>query len=641
MIPALGLYALILALSLAICLATLPLLGSFTQYQAWQKLARPLSYGQLGFVLTAYCILTYCFVTQDYSVAYVARNSSLQLPLWYRIPAVWGAHEGSILLWVLLLSVWTAAVAFFSRTLSDVVRSQVLAVLGWISTGFLLFILTTSNPFIRIFGTLPGQGAGLNPLLQDPGFLIHPPMLYMGYVGFSVAFAFAIMALLQGRLETKWIQWFRPWTLAAWCFLTLGITLGSWWAYRELGWGGWWFWDPVENASFMPWLTGTALLHALSVAQKQQAYKAWTILLAIVAFALSLLGTFLVRSGILTSVHAFAVDPKRGIFILAFLGFVIGSSILLYSWRGVRLRGQHHTPLLSRGSLLLANNVLLMVAMATVLLGTLYPIVIQLLHLGKLSVGAPYFNHLFIPLMAPLLLLLGVGTICSWQAMSIKQLWSYIRVPAMLTLLTFVITLGVSYSKPLVALGLALSCWIITTNLMVLRRLRREQQLSLGTVGMVLAHIGVAVTVIGITLTSAYTLDRNVKIELGQATTVGPYQFKLISVVPLQGPNYKGVEGRVEVYHQRKRITVLHPEKRFYGASQIAMNHASIAAGIWRDLYVALGDPLTTQAWSMRIYYKPFVRWIWGGGLLMLLGGGLAFVDKCRRVTLSPQPVGV
>ena len=641
MIPQLGLYALILALSLAIVLALLPLIGSFTQVKSLLVLARPLAFGQLIFVLFAYGCLTYCFIIQDYSVVYVANNSSLHLPLWYRIPAVWGAHEGSILLWVTILSLWTGAVALFSSDLTEIIRAQVLAVLGWVSSGFLLFVLFTSNPFILIHGVLPGEGAGLNPLLQDPGFLIHPPMLYMGYVGFSVAFAYAIAALLQGKLDQYWIQWFRPWTLAAWCFLTIGITLGSWWSYRVLGWGGWWFWDPVENASFMPWLTGTALLHALSVAQKQQAFKAWTILLAIITFALSLLGTFLVRSGILTSVHAFAVDPKRGVFILGLLGFVIGSSLILYAWRSPRLYSQHNTPLLSKGSLLLANNVLLVVAMTTVLLGTLYPIAIQLLNLGKISVGSPYFNSMFIPLMTPLCLLMGVGSVSSWQAMTIKQLFYSLRWPMSLCGFTFVFTFWMSRWNFSVALGLTLSMWIIATNITVLIRSQRQQQLSLSQLGMVLAHIGIAITVIGITLSSAYTQDTNVRIAYGQSVNVGPYQFQFVGIKPTKGPNYSGLEATVQVYRDNQIVTKLQPEKRFYAASQMAMTDAAIAAGLWRDLYVALGEPLSANSWSMRIYYKPFVRWIWAGGLMMLLGGLLAFADKRRRVLPQSQPIRV
>ncbi|MGB6975950.1 MAG: heme lyase CcmF/NrfE family subunit [Gammaproteobacteria bacterium] len=629
--PEFGYYALILALCLALCQSTIPLLGAAQHRLAWMQLARSTSYGQLLLIGFAFFSLAYAFISNDFSLTYVAANSNRHLPLIYRFCAVWGAHEGSLLLWVFILSLWTAAVSYFSRSLPLAMSARILAILGMISVGFLLFILTTSNPFLRLLPNVPADGQDLNPLLQDPGLAIHPPMLYMGYVGFSVAFAFALAALLTGRLDAVWARWSRPWTLIAWCFLTIGITLGSWWAYRELGWGGWWFWDPVENAAFLPWLAGTALVHALIVTEKRQAFKAWTVLLAISAFSLSLLGTFLVRSGVLVSVHAFAVDPTRGAFMLVFLALVVGGSLALYAWRAQAVQSFGEWQIFSRETGLLLNNVFLTVAAATVLLGTLYPLIIQTLGLGKISVGAPYFNLVFTPLILPLLLLMGIVPSCHWRQMSLRLLWQKVRVIA---LFTFIMTgllcaIGLTAIRWYVVIGVGLAIWISATTLQTLwvrRSLSRTQW------GMVVAHLGVAVCVAGIVLTSAYSVERDVRMSIGDQTTAGPYQFQLLGVQPLTGPNYTALQADLTVIHRGREIAQLHPQQRLYTASQTGLAKAAIDAGVWRDLYVALGEPMSNNSWALRIYYKPFVRWIWAGGVLMLLGGLLAISDRRYRL---------
>jgi cytochrome c-type biogenesis protein CcmF len=621
--PEFGYYALILALCLAACQATIPLWGAAQHRIAWMQLARTTAYGQLLFIGFAFFSLAYAFVSNDFSVAYVAANSNRHLPLIYRFCAVWGAHEGSLLLWVFILSGWTAAVSYFSRSLPSALTARILAILGMISVGFLLFILTTSNPFLRLLPNIPSDGQDLNPLLQDPGLAIHPPMLYMGYVGFSVAFAFALAALLTGRLDAVWARWSRPWTLIAWCFLTIGITLGSWWAYRELGWGGWWFWDPVENAAFLPWLAGTALVHALIVTEKRQAFKAWTVLLAITAFSLSLLGTFLVRSGVLVSVHAFAVDPTRGLFMLVFLAVVVGSSLALYAWRAPNVRGSGEWQICSRETGLLLNNVFLSVATATILLGTLYPLIIQALGLGKISVGAPYFNLVFTPLILPLLLLMGIVPSCNWRNMPFILLWKKLRVSALFTIIAtgLICIIGFTEIHWYVVIGIGLAIWISASTLQIPFTRRPLSRIHWG---MVVAHLGVAVCLTGIVLTTAYSIERDVRMGIGDHTTTGPYQFKLLSVQQLIGPNYTGEQANLIVTHHDQEITELHPQQRLFTVTQTALAKAAIDVGIWRDLYIALGDPMSNNTWAVRIYYKPFVRWIWAGGLLMLLGGLLA-----------------
>jgi cytochrome c-type biogenesis protein CcmF len=646
MVPEIGQFALILALLLALTQATLPLIGAARGNRSWIAVAAPAGQAQFIFVAIAFCCLGYSFITNDFSVLNVATNSNSQLPLHYRLAATWGSHEGSLLLWTFMLGLWTVAVSLFSRHLPDDMVARVLGVMGVISVGFLLFMLLTSNPFARLFPAAP-DGRDLNPLLQDPAMVIHPPMLYMGYVGFSVAFAFAISALISGRLDATWARWSRPWTTVAWMFLTVGIALGSWWAYYELGWGGWWFWDPVENASFMPWLVGTALIHSLAVTEKRGGFKSWTVLLAIGAFSLSLLGTFLVRSGVLTSVHAFATDPKRGIFILAFLVFVIGGSLLLYAWRAKQVGLGGKFELISRESLLLSNNVLLVVAAASVLLGTLYPLIIDALDMGKLSVGPPYFNSVFLPLMAPAVFLMGIGPIARWKKASLPELavrlrWAFVASVVTALLLPFVL----GQWKPLASVGLMLALWIVTTALLnIWERVKTTSgQLSVwrklgmqtrSYYGMQLAHVGVAVFIVGVTIVTAYQLEQDVRMDVGDTVSAGGYTFRFNGITKIAGPNYEAAQAEVEVSRNGNVVNKLYPEKRAYTASGNAMTETAIDSGLFRDLYISLGEPVSGGAWSVRVYYKPFVSWIWGGAVLMAMGGGLALSD--RRYALAAR----
>ena len=655
MIPELGHFALIVALLTALTQSVLPLIGATRRDARLLAIAKPAARAQFVLVAFAFVCLAVSFATSDFSVENVAQNSNTQLPLEYRIAATWGSHEGSLLLWVLMLTGWASAVTFFSRNLPAVLLARVLAVMGILSVGFLSFLLFTSNPFLRLVPAA-AEGRDLNPLLQDPGMVIHPPMLYMGYVGFSVAFAFAIAALLGGRLDATWARWSRPWTTAAWAFLTVGIALGSWWAYYELGWGGWWFWDPVENASFMPWLVGTALLHSLAVTEKRGTFKSWTVLLAIIAFSLSLLGTFLVRSGVLTSVHAFATDPARGVFILIFLALVIGGSLALYALRaGAVGAGAGFSPV-SRESLLLANNVLLLVATASVLLGTLYPLILDALNAGKISVGPPYFDAVFLPLMAPLVFLMGIGPIASWRKATLPDLWTRLRwalgvALAASLLLPFVL----GRWSPLVAFGLFLALWIIASTIaLFVRRLRAAPQRGLGAklransaawYGMMVAHVGVAVFIIGVTLVNGYGIERDVPLGKGETVTVGGYDFTFQGVTPITGPNYRGLAGLIEMRRDNKLLTTLRPEKRVYHATGATMTEAAIDVGLFGDRYVSLGEPVTDQgidgAWGVRIYVKPFVDWIWGGCVLMALGGFLALSDRRYRLAVQRQPAAL
>jgi cytochrome c-type biogenesis protein CcmF len=649
MIPELGHFSLILALMLAIVLGIAPLFGAGfggrPGNNTLMALARPVAQGQFLFVAFAFGCLAYSFLISDFSVVNVATNSNSRLPTQYRLAATWGSHEGSLLLWTLMLSGWTFAVTLFSRNLPLEIVARVLSVMGLVSVGFILFMLLTSNPFERLIPAAP-EGNDLNPLLQDPGMVIHPPMLYMGYVGFSVAFAFAIAALIGGRLDATWARWSRPWTTAAWCFLTTGIMLGSWWAYYELGWGGWWFWDPVENASFMPWLAGTALIHSLAVTEKRGTFKSWTVLLAIIAFSLSLLGTFLVRSGVLTSVHAFATDPKRGVFVLAFLAVVIGSSLSLYAWRAPKVGLGGRFSAVSRESMLLANNVILVVALAAVLLGTLYPLVLDALGQGKISVGPPYFNSVFYPLMAPALFLIGLGPIARWKQSELPDLWTRLR-------WTLAVTLACAALLPflmgqwtlLVSLGLWFALWIAATSLVALaQRWRQSPQQgwrnkvsanSRSYYGMHLAHLGIAVFVAGVTLVKGYEVEKDVRINMGTVEPVGGYDFKFIGVRNLPGPNYSAVQGKFEVSRNGKPLAPMYPEKRTYFASGQAMTEAAIDAGFLGDLYVSLGEPVSATSWGVRIYVKPFIDWIWGGCILMMLGGVVALTDRRYRIKVK------
>jgi cytochrome c-type biogenesis protein CcmF len=642
-VPEIGQFALILALLMAVMQCVLPLVGAARGLQAWMEIAVPAAQAQFIFVLIAFGCLAYSFITNDFSVLNVATNSNSLLPLNYRLAATWGSHEGSLLLWSLLLGVWTVAVTLFSRQLPREMRARVLGVMGFISIGFLLFMLTTSNPFKRLIPAAI-DGADLNPLLQDPAMVIHPPMLYMGYVGFSVVFAFAISALIGGKLDATWARWSRPWTTIAWSFLTCGIALGSCWAYYELGWGGWWFWDPVENASFMPWLVGTALIHSLAVTEKRGSFKSWTVLLAIAAFSLSLLGTFLVRSGVLTSVHAFATDPKRGIFILSFLVAVIGGSLALYAWRARRVGLGGKFDLVSRESFLLSNNVLLVVAAASVLLGTLYPIFVDVLGLGKLSVGPPYFNAVFVPITAPVAFMIGLGPVARWKRASLPELavrlrWAFVVSVATALILPFVI----GEWKWKVSLGLLLAAWIITTVFLnVWKRIRgvsgegsiarKIAAQSRSYYGMELAHLGVAVFIIGVTLVTGYEDRKDVRMNVGDTATVGGYVFRFNGVKQVAGPNYNASRGEVEVSRNGSMLRAMFPEKRVYSASRQTMTEADIATGLTRDLYISLGEPVSGGAWSVTILYKPFVDWIWGGAALMALGGLLAVSDRRYRV---------
>ena len=641
--PEIGQLALALALCLALAQTLVGLVGAARGDSAWMGAARPAARGQFVFVAIAFGCLTYSFVANDFTVAYVATNSNSALPLAYRVAGVWGGHEGSLLLWVLMLCVWTVGVTFFSRHLPDEMVARVLGVMGLVSTGFLMFMLFTSNPFVRVFPA-PADGRDLNPLLQDPGMVLHPPMLYMGYVGFSIAFAFAVAALISGRLDAAWARWSRPWTTAAWCFLTLGIALGSGWAYYELGWGGWWFWDPVENASFMPWLVGTALIHSLAVTEKRGAFRSWTVLLAILAFALSLLGTFLVRSGVLTSVHAFAVDPARGVFILALLVLVIGGSLVLYVWRAPKIGlGGSFEPL-SRESMLLANNVVFVAAAGSVLLGTLYPLALDASGLGKISVGPPYFETVFFPLMAPALFLMGVGPLARWKKASLPDLATRLRW-AFATSLVAALLLPFAMGRwsALVAFGLLLAAWIAASGVVQLyEKVRnaaggasawtRLRSAPRATYGMLLAHFGVAVFVVGVTLVKGYESEIDVRMEQGDSVELGGYTFRFDGVRDVQGPNYVAGRARIEVSRNGRAVRTLYPEKRIYTVQNSTMTEAAIDTGFTRDLYVSLGDAVGATAWLIKVQHKPFIDWIWGGCLLMALGGAIAASDRRYRV---------
>ena len=647
MIPEIGQFALILALLLAVVQGVLPIFGAARVNPVWMDIARPAAQGQFTFVAIAFGCLAWSFIQNDFSVLNVATNSNSQLPIQYRIAATWGSHEGSLLLWVLMLNVWTVGVTVFSRHLPAAMVARVIGVLGLVSVGFILFLLLTSNPFERLLPAA-AEGRDLNPLLQDPGMVIHPPMLYMGYVGFSVAFAFAIAALIGGKLDATWARWSRPWTTLAWCFLTIGIMLGSWWAYYELGWGGWWFWDPVENASFMPWLVGTALMHSLAVTEKRGGFKSWTVLLAICAFSLSLMGTFLVRSGVLTSVHAFATDPRRGIFILTFLVVVIGSSLALFAWRAPKVGLGGSFKLVSRESMLLTNNVFLLVAAGSVLLGTLYPLFLDALDLGKISVGPPYFDSVFVPLMTPALFLMGIGPMARWKEASLPDLlvrvkWAFAVSVASALLLP--LTMG--KWSPMISFGLLLAFWILTTAVVNLRlRLAavsgdlwsRLSSQPRSYYGMLLAHCGVAVFIIGVTLVKGYETERDVRMAIGDTVTVGGYTFRFEGVENTTGPNYRAARGNVTVLQGERTLRVMHPEKRIYNAQNMPMTEAAISTGLFGDLYVSLGEPVSDGAWSVRVYRKPFVTWIWGGCIIMALGGFLALSDRrYRRLARQAQ----
>ena len=641
MIAELGNYALALSLAIAVLLAIFPLWGAEKGNVQFMALARPMTYGLFLILSVSFGALFYVFAINDFSVQYVVNNSNTTLPIYYRLSAVWGSHEGSLLLWIWLLSLWSAAVALFSKRLPQEAVARVLGIMGIISIGFLLFVLFTSNPFTRTFPDFPVDGKELNPLLQDIGLIFHPPLLYMGYVGFSVAFAFSIASLMTGKLDTAWARWSRPWTMAAWVFLTLGIVLGSWWAYYELGWGGWWFWDPVENASFMPWLAGTALLHSLAVTEKRGSFKAWTVLLAILAFSLCLLGTFLVRSGILVSVHAFASDPTRGLYVLAYLIVVIGGSLTLYAYKGSQIRSRDNAERYSRESLLLLNNILLMTALCVVLLGTLLPLVHKQLGLGSISIGAPFFDQMFLIIMTPFALLIGIGPLVKWR----RDQFSAIRTPVIASVIIMLIA---GFALPYLlqdkltvsaVLGTMMTVIIVLLSLYEMHQRatyrdtfwRGISKLSRSHWGMILAHLGVAMTVWGIAFSQNYSIERDVRMNVGDTVQIAGYDFTFKGISDANGPNYVGGKAQIDISRDGKHETTLYAEKRLYTVSKMPMTEAAIDWGFSRDLYAALGEKLDNNAWALRLYYKPFIRWIWLGGLFMALGGVLCMFDRRYR----------
>ncbi len=636
----LGQIALLTALLAALCMGIFPLLGARTGNPRLIAMAGHGAYVQAVLIIGAFALLTRAFVVQDFSVEYVAMNSNSLLPMKYRFSAVWSAHEGSLLLWELILSLWTLAVAVFSTSLPRVFRARVLAVLGWVSAGFLLFIIYTSNPFARI---LPPaiEGRDLNPLLQDPGLIIHPPMLYMGYVGFAVAFAFAVAALLGGTVNREWVRWSRPWTHIAWAFLTFGIALGSWWAYYELGWGGWWFWDPVENASFMPWLVGTALIHSQAVTEKRGAFRNWTLLLAITAFSMSLLGTFLVRSGVLTSVHAFASDPTRGVFILIYLFLVVGGSLTLFAIKAPRMVQGEGFGGMSRETMLLINNLLLTVMAAMVLIGTLYPLAVDAFGAGKISVGAPYFGLLFSLLLIPLVVALPIGVFSRWRSDGLPRVLGRLVVPAGLAAGAAVATWMLTPEAGLRGIaGMAGGVWLISANLALpLRRLRKTGRFTRGETAMTLAHVGVGVFLIGVSMTAAISSEKHLRMAAGDQFELGGYVFAFTGTRTVEGPNFVADEGEFVVSKNGEEITRLYSQKRRYLGNNQVMTEAAIDAGLTRDLYVSLGEPLDGgQAWAVRIYHKPFVRFIWLGALFMAAAGVLAAADRRYRKRKTAVP---
>ncbi|WP_339615084.1 heme lyase CcmF/NrfE family subunit [uncultured Gilvimarinus sp.] len=656
MVPEFGHFVLILALLISAALFVLPLLGAQIRSLPLMLSARSLATGQFVLIAIAFGCLTWAFVHDDFSVAYVANHSNSLMPVYYKISAVWGGHEGSLLLWILMLSGWTFAITIFSKALPIDLQSRVLAVMGFIATGFLMFILFTSNPFDRVLPLAALDGADLNPLLQDPGLIFHPPLLYMGYVGFSTVFAFAIAALLTGKLDSAWARWSRPWATTAWAFLTIGIALGSWWAYYELGWGGWWFWDPVENASFMPWLVGTALIHSLAVTEKRGLFKSWTILLAIFAFSLSLLGTFLVRSGVLTSVHAFANDPERGLFILVFLAVVVGGSLLLFALRAPVVKSAPGFKFLSRETLLLANNALLVISMVTVLFGTLFPLVADALKLGKYSVGAPYFNVTFLPFMVIICLLMGIAPASRWKRTEASAVRRTVTAPLALSV---VLALIVPWLLGDFALSMVLATWLgswvaLTTLKDVWLksankngRAKGLQQLSLSYYGMVVAHLGIALAVLGVCFTSHYSDEQKLRMDVGKPVEVAGYQFTLEQLDKVRGPNYVADQATVSMKKDGHLLRTLKPQKRRYLASGQMMTEVAIDPGFTRDVYVAMGDNIDADSWAMRVHYKAFVRWIWLAALMMAAGGVMAIVDKryrkratIHKASAAPSAVG-
>jgi cytochrome c-type biogenesis protein CcmF len=637
MAPELGIFALILAFVLSISQAFFGLAGAWRGKPLWMAVARPAVTGQFVFVAMAFACLVYCFVNNDFSVQYVARNSNTQLPLFYRVAALWGAHEGSLLLWIMILAVWSVAVAALSRQLPLSFSSRVLGVMGLVSSGFMLFTLWTSNPFLRLIPAAQ-DGADLNPVLQDFALAIHPPMLYTGYVGFSVAFAFACAAMLEGRLDQTWAKWTRPWTIFAWIFQTIGIALGSWWAYYELGWGGWWFWDPVENASFMPWLVGTALIHSLSVTEKRGIFKSWTLLLAIFAFSLSLVGTFLVRSGVLVSVHSFATDPTRGLYILAFLIVTIGGSLTLYAWRAPKLYVPGGFELFSREFFLLVNNVILVSVAGLVLWGTLSPLVYELLGIGKISVGPPVFAVMFLVPVLPLMVFLAIGMHSAWRrgklTVPLEPLWWLLGAAFALAVAVQGLVFGSFHWIGLI--GFTFGFWVIFSAVMApARRWRQGQTLTAGLLGMAIAHFGVGMFAIGASGVESYKIEKDVALKPGGSFAIAGYDFRFVDAADVRGPNYDAVQALVEVTRGGKPVATLKPQKRHFWVQQTDNSQAAISVNWARDLFVAMGNPLGGGAWSMRIQYKPLVRYIWLGAFVMAVGGLVAATDRRYRARVA------
>ena len=636
MVPEFGHFALILALCLSLALSALPALGVVRSDVSLMRSGGFIAGGVFVFLLFSFICLMESFLADDFSVQYVANNSNSALPIQYKISAIWGAHEGSFLLWTLIMGGWTLAVAFFSGSLTTDMKARVLSVMGLLNVGFIAFILFASNPFDRSLPFFPADGADLNPLLQDFGLIVHPPMLYMGYVGFSVPFALAIATLTTGRLDAAWARWSRPWTNAAWAFLTIGITLGSWWAYYELGWGGWWFWDPVENASFMPWLVGTALIHSLAASEKRGVFKSWTVLLAIATFSLSLLGAFLVRSGVLTSVHAFAVDPTRGLYILTFLVMVIGGSLTLYAIKASGIRSEATYSATSREAMLLTNNLLLVVSTAAVLLGTLYPLIYEVITDGeKISVGPPYFNRVFVPITLLLLLAMMVGPFSRWRrtdsTVLLNEHWPLLAGSPVLVVAITLIS-GVSLEPVAIV--------IETIGLWILLLLGKNWQLtvkdgwrvpSASYVGMVIGHAGIAIAMLGVVVTTYYSDGRDVRMEPGDSMSLGGYEFRFEKMSRINGPNYVSDQATFSVWRGETEMTTLRPEKRVYNVSRNVMTEADLDPGLIRDLYVALGEPVGDGAWAVRVHVKPFVRWIWLGGLMVAAGGFVTLMDRRYR----------
>ena len=655
MIPEIGNFSLMVAAAVALVLGTLPIAGAARGNLRWMALARPAARLLFALVAIASACLVASFVRDDFSVVYVASHSTRALPLPYKLAAFWGGHEGSMLLWLQILSFWMFAVSIFSAHLPREMVARILGVMGLVALGFLLFILLTSDPFGRLAQAI-ADGNDLNPLLQDPGMVAHPPFLYMGYVGFSVAFAFAIAALLGGNLDATWARWSRPWTTVAWSFLTIGICMGSAWAYYTLGWGGWWFWDPVENASFMPWLAGTALMHSLAVTEKRGGFKVWTVLLAIFAFSLSLLGTFLVRSGVLTSVHAFASDPRRGVFILLFLAVVIGGSLALFAWRAPKVGLGERFELVSRETMLLTNNVLFLCAAACVLLGTLYPLILDALGVDKISVGPPYFDTVFVPLMAPALFLMGVGPLARWRQARLPEIAARLKWAAAVSVACAILVPIVEGRwSPMIALGVLLAAWIAASSAVNLwSRLRptagqasgasqlasRLGALPRGYLGMLLAHVGVAAFIVGVTLVKGYEVEKDVRMDVGDTVSVGPYTARFAGTGEGDGPNYRYLRGRFEILRGDRLVKTMAPEKRQYASGGEPMTDAAIAPGITGDLYISLGEAVGETAWVVRVYYKPFIDWIWGGCVLMALGGALALSDRRYRLARQQAAAG-